>query len=106
MWIIDIRHWLDETQSEPATPQLRSKVKKLGEIISYATSKAAGRQVGSRPKCWRRPKKKPCKGTLHIVLDTSKKQIYWKCPVCGDEGVVYGWEGLIWDMTNVPPDAH
>ncbi len=33
MWVIDIRHWLDETQSGPAVPQLRLKVKKLGEII-------------------------------------------------------------------------
>ena len=38
MWVIDIRHWLDETQSGPAVPQLRLKVKKLGEIIIYATS--------------------------------------------------------------------
>jgi hypothetical protein len=22
----------------------------------------------------------------------------WECPVCLDEGVVTGWEGLIWDM--------
>jgi RNA polymerase subunit RPABC4/transcription elongation factor Spt4 len=23
------------------------------------------------------------------------------CPVCGDDGMVTGWKGLIWDMTNL-----
>ena len=31
MWVIDIRHWLDETKSGPAVPQLNLKVKKLSE---------------------------------------------------------------------------
>ncbi len=100
MWVIDIRHWLNESQTGPATPQLKSKVKKLARIISYATSKAAGISPGSRPKCWRRPKKKRCKGTPDIFLDRSTKRIHWSCPVCGDEGVVYGWEGLIWDKSE------
>ena len=90
MWIIDIRHWLDETQSGPGLPQLKSKVKKLSEIITYATSLAAGIPAEQPPKCWRRPNRKPCKGTLDIHLDQATSRIYWKCPVCQDEGVVTG----------------
>ncbi len=93
MWVIDIRHWLDETKSGPAVPQLRLKVKKLSEIIIYATSIAAGISVKSIPKCWRRPKRKPCKGELDIDLDHMSEHISWRCKVCGDEGVVSGWEG-------------
>ena len=34
MWVIDIRHWLDEeTQSRETVPQLKRKVKKLGEMV-------------------------------------------------------------------------
>ena len=29
MWVINIQHWLDETMSGPAVPQLKIKVKNL-----------------------------------------------------------------------------
>ena len=106
MWVIDIRHWLDETQTGPGATQLRSKVKKLTEIIAYATSIDASISVDTMPKCWRRPNRKPCKGQLDINLDPATDQIHWICPNCGDEGVVTGWKGLIWDMSDPPPDFH
>ena len=102
MWVIDIRHWLDETQTGPAVSGLKSKVNKLTEIISYATSIEGGISVDSPPTCWRRPKRRPCKGLLDIQLDPAASQIYWICPICSDEGVVSGWKGLIWDMSNPP----
>lgn len=98
MWVIDIRHWLDDTQSGPALPQLTLKVKKLGEIIMHATSAAIGIPIAAPPGCWRRPQRKPCKGILEIDFNPTTNQIHWKCPACLDEGVVTGWEGLIWDM--------
>ena len=99
MWVIDIRHLLDETQSEAAAPQLRNKVKKISEIITYATSLAVGLPVGSRPKCWRRPSRKPCNGVIDIGFEEPGR-IYWICPECQDEGIITGWQGLIWDMTD------
>jgi hypothetical protein len=66
MWVIDIRHFLDDTQTGPAVPRLKFKVKKLSEIITYATSVAAGIPVDQTPKCWRRPERKPCEGHLDI----------------------------------------
>jgi hypothetical protein len=103
MWVIDIRHWLDETQTQAAIPRLRLKVNKLSEIITYATSIAAGLSVESPPRCWRRPGRKPCKGQLKIEMNTETEQIHWICPECGDEGVVSGWAGLIWDMRDSLP---
>ena len=78
------------------------KVKKMGEVITYATSIESGIQVDSPPKCWRRPGRKPCKGILEVGLNRFENQIHWICPVCGDEGVISGWEGLIWDMMDSP----
>jgi len=106
MWVIDIQHWLDETMTAPAVPQLKQKVKKLSEIIIYATSVAAGVPTDSVPKCWRRPKRKPCKGILDIHLDQTIHQIHWFCRICGDEGVVTGWKNLIWDMSDRPVEIH
>jgi hypothetical protein len=97
MWVIDIRHWLDNAQTGPAVPRLKFKVKKLGEIITYATAEAAGIPVQDPPKCWRRPKRKPCTGNLDIRIDEFVERIYWKCGACGDEGTVTGWKGLRWD---------
>lgn len=44
--------------------------------------------------------RKPCKGSLEIDLDESLGQIHWCCSKCRDEGVITGWQGLIWDMTD------
>jgi hypothetical protein len=106
MWVINIQHWLDETKTEAGVPQLRLKVKKLAEIITYGTSLEAGIPTDSAPKCWRRPGRKPCKGTLDIQLDPTTKQIHWYCDICHDEGVISGWQGLIWDMTDSPSNSH
>ena len=102
MWVIDIRHWLDNDKAGPAVPQLKFRVKKLSEIITYATAEAAGIPVEKPPKCWRRPKRKPCKGNLNIQMDESTERIYWKCDACYDEGVVTGWRGLLWDVSEHP----
>jgi hypothetical protein len=99
MWVIDIRHWLDQTRTGPGIPQPRL-VEKLGEIVSYATAIEAGIWVDLEPECWRRPKRKACKGKLDIELDSGTDQIHWRCPECGDEGVVTGWKGLIWDLSD------
>ncbi len=37
---------------------------------------------------------------LDIEFDETSGHIHWRCEVCGDEGVVSGWEGLIWDMLD------
>jgi hypothetical protein len=104
MWVIDIRHWLGENLLDAGLPQLKFKVKKLGEIITYATAIEDGIFVDVRPRCWRKPQRKPCAGELEIILNPETKQIHWLCTACGDEGVVSGWEGLIWDMSDCSSD--
>jgi len=107
MWVIDTegRHWLNERQDGPAAPQLRLKVKKLGEIITWITSCDRGLPAGDTPKCRRRPKRKPCKGILKIQFEIDDR-IHWFCPECTlkgineDEGLIDGWQGLIWDMSE------
>jgi hypothetical protein len=106
MWVIDIRHWLDDTLSGPGHPGLKSKVKKLCEIITYATSIETGIDTDSQPLCWRRPKRRACPGKLDISFDPEADEIHWLCPECGDEGLVSGWRGLIWDMTDYQSDSY
>ena len=61
MWVIDIRHWLNEEKSGPAAPQLKLKVKKLAEIITYATSRDRGLAAGEAPRCRKVLRKKSLK---------------------------------------------
>lgn len=106
MWSINIQHWLDETKTGPAVPRLKTKVKKLSEIITYATSELVGISTDSAPRCWRRPGRKSCEGILDVFWDPDTDGICWYCKVCGDGGVVTGWQGLIWDMTDMDVDEH
>ena len=58
MWVINIQHWLDETMSGPAVPQLGLKVKKISEVITYATSVARRNTNGIDPEMLAQTKKK------------------------------------------------
>ena len=98
MWVIDIRHWLNESQDGPAVPQLKKKVEKLEEIIVFATSVESLVPVSHYQKCDKRPGRKPCKGRLDVKM-VSDDEIYWLCQVCGDEGVVSGWTDLFGNVT-------
>jgi hypothetical protein len=100
MWVIDINDWLDKNKTGPGVFQLKYKVERLAQIITYATSKQSGLPKISQPTCWRKPKRKPCSGILKIEIN-SKNEIHWECPACNDEGVVSGWRGLIWDMLDI-----
>ena len=100
MWVIDIRHMLDDNLIGPGIPRLAFKVKKLTQIIIYATAIEAGIPVGFRPTCWRRPARKPCKGQLDVDLIPDTDHVHWMCPVCGDDGMVTGWKGLLWDLSE------
>jgi hypothetical protein len=99
MNIIYMRYLLDDTNTRPAKPHLRPKVKKLSEIITYSTSLNRGASSSSAPNCRKIFKGKPCTGILKIKLRPEPDLIHWKCPVCGDEAFLTGWEGLHWDKT-------
>jgi hypothetical protein len=40
-----------------------------------------------------------CKGTLKIQFEIDDR-IHWFCLKCEDEGLIDGWQGLIWDMSD------
>ena len=99
MNIIYMRYLLDDTNSRPAKPHLRQKVKKLSEIITYATSQKRCASSDFPPNCGKKSKGKPCDGTLKIALRPEPGLIHWECPVCGDEAFLTGWAGLRWDKS-------
>jgi hypothetical protein len=100
MWVIDMQNWLDNFLFGNGIPRLKVGLKKLAEIITYATAGLAGISVDSHPICWRRPNRKTCRGVLEIELMPEVDEIFWRCPVCGNKGAITGWKGEFWDMTS------
>lgn len=100
MQVIDTQHSLDEIFFGPPVPRLKFSLRKLGEIITWATAKEAGIPVALRPLCCKRPNRKPCQGKLDVDSIPGTAEIHWLRPECRDEGAVTGWAGEVWDMTN------
>lgn len=75
----------------------------MGEIVQAGTASPAGNVVHTPLACRRRPGRKPCPGRLLLRRRDAPPEITWECPSCDDQGVVYGYEGGIWDMG--PPVA-
>ena len=105
MGVIDIQDWLDKLFFGNGVPRLKVRLKKLAEIITYATANEAGIPVDFRPGCWRRPNRNTCRGALEIELMSEKNEIHWRCPACGNEGGVTGWQGELWDLTSSQLEA-
>lgn len=100
MFAIDMTDWLNKLFSDTAPPPLKVRLKKLAEIITYATSNMAGISFYHQPRCWKRPDRKPCRDVLEITFVPENDKIRWRCPTCGNEGEITGWRGEFWDMTS------
>lgn len=95
-----IPHFLDEKGELPSN--LPGPARKLADficsIVKSVTSHSFEALVRTGVCCRRRPQRKPCKGEILAFLNDETKAIQWNCPVCGDNGFIYDWEGTNWDM--------
>ena len=99
--VIDIGQMLNQAVASPDLLELRDRVKHFGQIVDHATSLAAGIEAELKPICGKLLAQNPCAGALEVLLFSEKRLIYWQCPQCGDDGIIIGWKGLIWDKTIV-----
>jgi hypothetical protein len=42
--------------------------------------------------CRRCPGRRRCRGEIIAVLDCTSVYIEWRCALCGDNGLIHGWE--------------
>ncbi|MGH2718206.1 MAG: hypothetical protein ACRDJU_06480, partial [Actinomycetota bacterium] len=61
----------------------------------------AGPTIHTALPCRRRPGHRPCLGRLRVRRSQAPAQIDWACPDCGDEGMIYNFEGDVWDLSPV-----
>lgn len=97
-WVTDMRHYLDESGNVPAMSGPAANLALfLGSIVGWVTSRGAMRPDRTNVPCRRKPGRVRCVGEIVANLTGEPGTISWRCPVCGDNGVVRGWEGTGWD---------
>jgi len=97
-WITDMRHYLDDGGhvADMPGPALNLALF-LGSIVAWVTSHQLTRYPRTNVPCRRSPGRNRCPGDIVANIEPDPVAISWYCPVCGDNGVIRGWEGTPWD---------
>ena len=101
-WIIDLGHYLNSDGSiAPKSGAALCLATHFAEIVQEASADIGGEVHFPKVRCRRRPNRKQCIGEIDSILDPEHGAILWRCPVCGDNGAISGWEGTLWDLTDI-----
>jgi len=96
--MVDLRHFLAPSG---ALAEMPAPARRLAEYFASIVVDATS-NLDDPPsvRCRRRPGRKRCTGIIYSVPSLDDHEaIDWYCPVCGDYGVIRGWEGTLWDGT-------
>lgn len=96
MYVADLRHFLDLSPSTPGPA--RRMAEQLGVLVRAATAGDTGIAWTSELPCRRRPARRPCPGRMTVYRPEPPAEIRWECGVCGDQGVISGWEDSPYDL--------
>jgi hypothetical protein len=102
VFVSDLRHFLDMPEDAPVPA--RRMAEHLSLLVRAATSGAGGQAWVSALPCRRRPGRRPCPGHYALFRTDVPPSIEWRCTDCGDEGVIRGWEGSIFDLRPRRPE--
>ena len=96
--VSDLRHYLDMPEDVPGPA--RRLAAQLGAIVRAGSARPVGTSATSGVGCTKRPGRRPCDGFI-MVFRHGNGEIAWACDVCGDEGVITGWEGSPTDVSEL-----
>lgn len=94
-WVTDIRHYLEDgnlVHGMP-TPALTIALH-LGSIVAWMTSQESTSVQRTNVPCRRSPGRKRCTAEIEAKFESPDEAIVWRCPKCGDNGYIHGWQGL------------
>ena len=105
-WVTDLTHFIDPSTGDLPT-NVPGPTRRLMEhqtrIVAAATIPPTERDHPvATVKCRRRPGHRSCSGVIehHVWAD---ERITWKCPRCGDNGVISNWQSTRWDRRSRRP---
>ena len=104
-WIVQLRHFLDDDGEVPAILAVRRHAAFFGSIVVAMSAHPGGGTVETAVRCRKSPQRRVCLGLVYALLDRAQGEIHWQCPVCGDWGVISGWEGTWYDRSGPRREA-
>ncbi|MGQ0735814.1 MAG: hypothetical protein ACT4QD_19435 [Acidobacteriota bacterium] len=99
-WVVDMRHYLDEETGdlpEDIPERLLGLAIFFGAIVVWVTDHLPDGDWLTNVPCRRSPGRRRCRGEIVAELDGASGHIVWQCPLCGDNGLIHGWEDTLWD---------
>ena len=102
VFVADLRHFLDMPEDVPVPA--RRMAEHLTLIVRAATAGQGGQPWVSALPCRRRPGRRPCPGHFALYRADVPPSIEWRCTACGDDGVIRGWEGSVFDLRPRRPE--
>lgn len=98
--VVDMRHDLDDETGD-LPDSLRGPALSLalffGSIVAWVTDHRLGGDPHTNVPCRRSPGRKRCLGEIIAELEPGSSKIVWHCSVCGDNGVIDGWQDTLWN---------
>jgi hypothetical protein len=102
-WVVDMRHYLDEGTGdlpEGIPERLLNLAVFFGAVVAWVTDRLPEDDWLTNVPCRRSPGRRRCRGEIVAELDRTSGQIVWHCPLCGDNGLIHGWEDPPWDRQH------
>jgi hypothetical protein len=101
-WIVNLRHYLKQDGSIGIeSGSGRRLAEYFAAIVQETTGDVDEDGIFPKVRCRRKPKRKPCAGEIQSYIDPEDDAIVWRCPVCGDNGLINGWKETLWDFSGV-----
>jgi hypothetical protein len=100
-YVTDLRHFLTDDGDlihDLPTPALNLALH-VASIVAWVTNqRTIAEYEWTTVPCRRTPKRRRCPADIMVAFESAPVfDIRWWCPVCGDNGFVYGWERSLWD---------
>jgi hypothetical protein len=100
-WNTDVRH-LAGADDPTMPPAARRRSAFTREVVEAATARRAGEAWRSAVRCIARAGRRAC-GAHIDVSRPEPGRVEWTCPVCGEHGVITGFEDTELDMSAYVP---
>jgi hypothetical protein len=94
-YVTNITCYLDETGE---MGQMPAPARKLASFLTLLIEAATGTPTAVEHDSGIRCRTKACPGIIRTSLTASRDTIEWRCPVCGHNGIITGWEDTKWNQ--------
>ena len=100
-YVIDIRHYLDERGKVAKMPAPALAIALFcGAVVAWVTGWPGPRSGDlTNGICRRSRARPPCSTEVYARLRPGGA-IEWRCPACGEQGTISGWQGTRWDQSG------